>query len=150
VAWPQVLFAFLATPELHGYPLRCMERKKEGEETTRKKFVAAVVVPLARPVQGDEMEWKEGEEGRQSRRERANVKGKKRERQGSWATAVISSHPTLWLSLALSARQRQPSRRLCGSLHTSSARTSCSSSADSRHQRGRLRTLLARACFAKA
>ena len=40
---------FPATPELHGYPLRCMERKKRKEETRGKrkgKEMCAVVVPL--------------------------------------------------------------------------------------------------------
>ena len=39
---PQVLFVFPATPELHGYPLRC-KRKKRGKERTDKETCVAVL-----------------------------------------------------------------------------------------------------------
>ena len=84
--------------------------------------------------------------------ERMDKHGRKKGKnvKGLWTSLVISNHPSLWLSLALSNPRRQPSRRLCGSLHTFSARTRCNSSAGSHRQRGRLRILLVRVCCVKA
>ena len=39
-AIPQVLFVFPATPELHGYPLRCKRKKKRKEKTGKEMWVA--------------------------------------------------------------------------------------------------------------
>ena len=148
---PSGAVRFPATPELHGYPLRCMERSKEkGKERKENRqgdvWVAALPIVYTMYKAMRSVGRKEEDGRRRPKRERKKGKGSGRPVD----VTMISSHPSLWPSLALSNQRRQPSQRLCGSHRTSSTHTRCSSSAGSRHQRGRLRTLLARACFVMA
>lgn len=64
---PQVLFVLPATPELHGYPLRCRERKRGKERETKRKCMCVASRSLA-PVLYKAMksDGEKEEDGRQS------------------------------------------------------------------------------------
>lgn len=128
----------------------CDVRKRKEKKKNRQGNLCGGALRCVHPVQGDEIGRKEREDGRKSRREKDRGREIERIVRALWRSPAISNRPSLWLSLGLSDRRCQPARRLCGSLHTSSARTRCSSSVGSRRQRGRRRILLVHACCGKA